>query len=1070
MNQFLGYFVGNRVFANILTAVILIAGLISLLLIRRELFPEFSLDMITVQVLYPGADPEEVEEGICRKIEESLDTVEGIKRYTTVASENMGMANIEVMDSYDLSKVYDKVRNAIDSISTFPKDAEKPITNEVTIRREVIQVALSGNLPDKILKEWAEQIKDELQALPELSQVFIFGAKQYEIGIEISEEKLQKLGLTFSQVASAIRSGNLNISGGLIRSKGAEIRVRTIGRKYYADELAKIVVLAKPTGEVITLDQVAEIRDDFNEDPLEADFNGEKSVLISCFKTQEEDDIAISDAVHKYVEAKQKQLPPGVKISLWNDRARLIRARLKLLEENGIQGLIIVILMLLLLMNARLSFFVTLGIPISFAGAISIMYYLGSTINMMSLFGLIMVLGMLVDDAIVIGEAIYYHRQRGLPPMKAALTGVEEVGLPVIGAVTTTIAAFLPLMFVSGIMGKFIRILPIVVISALSVSLFEALFLLPAHLNDLPDLSHTISNSDNRKHPLRKLRWFFSDSLDAFIDKIYLPILNTMLKHRYISLTAFIAILLTVLGLVRGQIIKFEVFSDADGDSLMAQVEFPAGTPFHVTKDAVKRMEEALKRLAEKTTTISGEPLIQNIYSVVGQSSSGFSAQGGSNVGEIRVELLPTERRGIHAKKISSMWAKETGTIPGTLKQKYDVSGGGPRGTGIELWLRSENLQDIIHASQEIKEKLKTYEGVYQIEDDYRPAKIEARFYLKPEAQTLGITLDSLGRQLAGGFFGEEAVRIQRGRDDIRIRVRYPREDRSYLSILNQVRIRTNQGYEVPLFAVADVDFTPGFSSITRVDGMRRVVVTADIDSTKTNSTEIINDLTNTFLPSLQKKYPGLIWSFEGPQQSSRDALGSLKVGFPIALLVIFLIISSIFHSYTQPILIMLTIPFGVVGALIGHLLFGQIVTLMSLFGIVALSGVVVNDAIVFVDCFNANLGEGNSFISSILQAGKRRFRAIFLTTVTTFGGLVGLLFTRDMQAQFLKPMAVSLAIGLVFATVVTLLFIPTIISVLNDIRRLFYIIKNRRIPKPEEVEPVFSMLEQKRQLENSSL
>ncbi len=314
MNQFLGYFVGNRVFANILTAVILIAGLISLLLIRRELFPEFSLDMITVQVLYPGADPEEVEEGICRKIEESLDTVEGIKRYTTVASENMGMANIEVMDSYDLSKVYDKVRNAIDSISTFPKDAEKPITNEVTIRREVIQVALSGNLPDKILKEWAEQIKDELQALPELSQVFIFGAKQYEIGIEISEEKLQKLGLTFSQVASAIRSGNLNISGGLIRSKGAEIRVRTIGRKYYADELAKIVVLAKPTGEVITLDQVAEIRDDFNEDPLEADFNGEKSVLISCFKTQEEDDIAISDAVHKYVEAKQKQLPPGVKI------------------------------------------------------------------------------------------------------------------------------------------------------------------------------------------------------------------------------------------------------------------------------------------------------------------------------------------------------------------------------------------------------------------------------------------------------------------------------------------------------------------------------------------------------------------------------------------------------------------------------------------------------------------------------------------------------------------------------------------------------------------------------------
>ncbi len=338
-------------------------------------------------------------------------------------------------------------------------------------------------------------------------------------------------------------------------------------------------------------------------------------------------------------------------------------------------------------------------------------------------------------------------------------------------------------MFVSGIMGKFIRILPIVVISALSVSLFESLFLLPAHLNDLPDLSHTISNVDNRRHPLRKLRWFFSDFIDSFVDKIYLPFLHLMLRHRYIALSAFITILLTVFGLVRGQIIKFEVFSEVDGDSLVAQIEFPAGTPFHVTRDAVKRMEEALKRLTEKTTTMSGEPLVENVYSVIGQSSSGFSAQGGSNVGEIRAELLPTERRGIHSKKISSMWAKETGEIPGALRQKYDSGGGGPRGTGIELWLRSENLQDVVKASQEIKEKLRTYDGVYQIEDDYRPAKIEARFYLKPEAQTLGITLDSLGRQLASGFFGEEAVRIQRGRDDIRIRVRYPREDRGYLSV-----------------------------------------------------------------------------------------------------------------------------------------------------------------------------------------------------------------------------------------------------------------------------------------------
>ncbi len=1069
MNKFLGYFVENRVFANILTILILFSGLLSLLLMRRELFPEFSLDMITVTVPYPGADPEEVEEGICRKIEEAIDMVEGIKRYTTVASENMGMATIEVMDSYDLSKVYDKVRNAIDSISTFPRDAEKPITNEVTIRREVIQVVLSGNLPDRILKEYAEQIKDELQALPEISQVTIFGAKQYEIGIEVSEEMLRKYGLTFAQVANAVRANNLNIPSGLIRTKGAEIRVRTMGRKYYADQLAKIVVLSLPSGEVITLDRIANIRDDFVEDPMIATYNGEKCVAIACFRTQEEDDIAIADAVYKYVSEKNKVLPSNVKLSIWLDRSRMIKARLALLRDNGIQGLIIVVLLLLMLMNGRLAFFVALGIPISFAGALSILYLRGDSINMMSMFGMIMVLGMLVDDAIVVGEAIYYHRQRGNSPLKSAVLGVEEVGLPVVGAVTTTIVAFLPLLFVRGIMGKFIRILPVVVISALSVSLFESLFLLPAHLNDLPDLSHTLPKSEARKHPLRRIRWFFSDFLNTFVEKRYLPFLSKTIKYRYLTLATFIFVSLVIFGMVNGQLIKFEVFSKVDGDFLSAEIEFPAGTPISVTESAVRETENALRRLAEKSNTLTGEPLIKGIFSVVGQSSGGgFNPQSGSNRGEIRVELLPSERRGIHSEKITSEWSQEVGEIPGVLKQSFQAMGGGPTGTGIELWLRSENLEELLQAKEEIKEKLRTYVGVYQIEDDYRPAKIEARFKLKPEGYTLGLTLDSLGRQLASGFFGEEAVRIQRGRDDIRIRVRYPREDRSYLSILDDVRIRTPQGYEVPLFTVADVEYTPGFATITRVDGMRRVVVSAEVDTTKANSNEITMDLAQNFLPLIKKKYPGLIWSFEGPQQTSRDALSSLKIGFPLALLGIFLIISSIFHSYSQPILIMSTIPFGIVGALIGHLIFGLTVTLMSLFGIVALAGVVVNDAIVLVDCFNNNLASGLKFSDAIIHAGRRRFRAIFLTSATTFGGLIGLLFTRDMQSQFLKPMAVSLAIGLIFATTVTLVLLPTLIAILNDMKRVLSLVKRKGFPEPEEVEPAIILIKHKEEFENS--
>lgn len=1055
MTKFLGAFIRNSVFANALTLIIIAGGIVALSNMLREFFPEFSIGMVMVDVIYPGADPEEVEEGINRKIEEALDSVEGIKRYNTISMENGGHAVIEVKESYDVSKVYDKVRNAVDSISTFPQDAEKPVISELTIRREVIYLALSGNLPERTLKEWAERTKDELQRLPGLSQVMIFGARDYEVGIEVSEERLREYGLTFDQVAAAVRRGSLNLSAGVLRTKGQEIRLRTVGRKYTAEDFSKIVLLARPNGEIITLDRIADIRDEFVEDPIIATFNGDPCVLVSCFKTQEEDAIAIADAVHKFVEEKQHELPPGAKMSVWSDRAEMIQARLNLMKRNGIQGLIIVVILLWLLMDARLSFFVTLGIPISFGGALAIMYARGDTLNMLSLFGLIMVLGMLVDDAIVVGEAIYYHRQRGEPPMEAALKGVEEVGLPVVGAVTTTIVAFIPLMFVGGIMGKFIAIIPIAVIACLSVSLFESLFLLPAHLNNLPDLSGTLANGDTRRHPLKRLRWAFSDGMDWFIEHMYAPFVSLVLRHRYMSFCVVMSLAMLTLGLVRGGIIKFEVFSKVDGNDVVASIEFPRGTPIAVTENAVHRTEQALRQVAEEMKTASGAPLIRNIYTAAGQSGDGFEAKSGSHLGEVRAELLDSGERGVHSEAINVAWAKAAGTIPGVLSETYtSASGGGPPGAPVEVWLQGEDMAVLLSAAADLKEKLKTYDGLYQINDDFRPGKIEMRLNLKPEARPLGITLDDLARQVYAGFYGEEAVRIQRGRDDVRVRVRYTLDERSTLAELEKVRIRTPQGHEVPLFSVANVEPGIGYSSITRVDGLRRVAVTAEVDANKTNAEEVLENLRTTFMPGLAKKYPDLIWAFEGMKKNSRDALGTLQIGFPMALFAIFVIIATIFRSYLQPMVIMFTVPFGIIGALYGHLAFGLTVTLMSLFGIVALAGVVVNDAIVLVDCVNGLLAKGNSVFDALRLAGARRFRAIFLTSATTVGGLFTLIMSTDMQSQFLKPMAISLAVGLIFSTLLTLLFIPVLLAILNDLRRIVYAVLHRRWPAAEEVEP----------------
>ena len=956
-------------------------------------------------------------------------------------------------ENYDTDKVMDEVRTKINAISTFPVDAENPVIEELTVLDPVLLLYLSADMSERRIKEWAEQIKEELQLLPSVSKVSVFGTREYEIAIEVSEERLRQYGLTFDQVSAAVRRGNLNLGGGTIRTQGEEIRLRTMGRKYTDKELASIVVLAEPDGQIITLDRLADIKDAFSEDPIKGFINGEPAVIIWVSKTPEEDALAISEAVNDYVEQRSAQLPEGINFKVLSDFTDMLRDRINLMVKNGIIGMSIVFLMLYIFLNARLSFWGGMGIPISIAGALVILWGIGGTINMISLFGFIMVLGVVVDDAIVVGEAIYVHRKMGKPPLRAAVDGVSEVGMPVIAAVLTTIVAFIPLLHVGGIMGKFIAIMPAVVIACLAVSLVECLLMLPAHLSHLPDLNKANGELNRFTRRLERVHQATANGMEWFVQRIYMPFLSKVLYWRYISLSVAIAILLLSMGLVKSGILKFEVMPEIDGFIMTATVEYPSGTPADVTADTLTRIEDALLRLEQKTPTLSGEPLLVDRLKLVGQTLEDLP-RAGPHLGSVQAYMLPSERRGVLAKDLMSRWEDEIGPIPGIKALTFTGLNAGPPGDPIEIWVQGHRMQEILTASEELMARLKKFEGVNQIRSDYSAGKNEIRLSLKPEARPLGVTVEGLARQIYAGYFGDEALRLQRGRDDVRVKVRYTADERRRLSDLERVRIRTPNGQEVPLLSVADLTFAPGYADISRVDGMRRIVVSAGVDTNKANANEVFAELKTNFFSQLMRTYPGLRVAQQGEQKKMREAFIPLRVGYPLALLGIFIIIATIFRSYAQPFVIMFTVPFGIIGAIIGHLIMGYDLSMISMFGMVALTGVVVNDAIVLIERINENLAEGMPFFDAIIAGGARRFRAIALTTVSTVGGLAPLILETDFQARFLIPMALSLAAGVAFATVLTLVLVPSLLTILNDLRLLTHRIIKGKWPKRVDVEP----------------
>jgi multidrug efflux pump subunit AcrB len=1045
----IAWFAKNPVAANLLAGAIVIAGLVSLPVIRKEVFPELDLARITVSVVYRGATPEEAEEAICARIEEAVDGLTGVKRVTSIAGEGGGSVTIEVLAEADMSRVLEDVKTRVDGITTFPLETEEPVVLRAEQRRQVINVAIHGEIDERGLKHLGEQVRNELQDLPEITQAELTNVRPYEVSIEVSEQALRRFGLTFAEVADAVRRSSLDLPGGSIKTPAGEILLRTKGQAYRGQEFEQLVLLTRPDGSRVALGDVATVVDGFADTDLEARFDGKPTALVKVYRVGNQSALQIADAVKAYVARKRGTLPEGTDLTTWRDETQILRSRLELLLRNGATGFLLVVLVLALFMNLRVAFWVTLGIPISFLGAVALMPFFDISINLISGFAFIVVLGIVVDDAIIVGESIFREQKNNPNRLAASIIGSKRVTVPVIFAVLTTAVAFTPMLNTPGEDAEIWRVIPLIVIPTLLFSLVESKLVLPSHL------AHSGGADPNRRPWFIARTWgrfqgFFANGLEWIGDQIYHKHLHSLLRWRYLTLATATSILLVTIGIVAGGWINSTFFPGVEGDNVMARITMPQGTPIEVTRQAVHRMEQAAEEVRtelDAEMNLEGISVAEHMFSTVGgqpylveqQINAGQrDAEGlsGAHLGEVNVQLIPSEIRNVSSEEFQRRWRQRTGTIPDAVELSFS-SQMFTMGKDIDLQLKHADTDQLRRAANELKDALAGYQGVLDITDSFRAGKQEIELQIKPAAEVLGLTTENLARQVRQAFYGEEAQRIQRGRDDVRVMVRYPASHRRSLADLENMRIRTPDGLEVPFREVAEAKYGRGFASIRRADRSRIIRVSANVDEEVpgANADRVYANLESEVLPSLMARYPGLAYSKEGESKSRAELVSGLISGFIIAMFVIYALMAIPFKSYTQPLIIMSAIPFGLAGAIWAHLLLGIDLSIMSMFGIVALAGVVVNDSLVLVDFINRRRQEDMDLISAIRSAGVNRFRPIILTSLTTFASLTPLILEKSVQARFLIPMAVSLAFGILFATAVILVLVPCLYMVLEDIK-----------------------------------
>jgi len=1009
----------NGVAPNLLMIVLIGGGLLWVLQIKQEVFPAFEFDRVVITVAYPGASPAEVEQGIVMAVEEAVQGLDGVDEIYSEASEGVGFVLVDLLRGSDLEKLTQDIQSEVDRIQSFPEDIERPEVVMLSHRHEVIELMIYGDVDERVLRQLGDDLRELLLQDPGITQIEFSGVRPYEISIEVPQDKLRAYNLTLEEIAQRVRRTAVEVPGGGIKTRAGEILVRMKERRDYGREFADVPILSRNDGTVLLLGDIARIVDGFAETDEFATFNGKRAVQLEVYRVGDQTPIQVSDTARKILSEFEKTLPPGVHVAIEDDRSEVYRQRMNLLLRNGCLGLALVFGLLAIFLEARLAFWVAMGIPISFLGSFLFLPAMDVSINMISLFAFIVALGIVVDDAIVVGENVYEWHQRGLPFLRAAIRGTHEVMVPVTFSILTNVAAFMPLFFVPGTMGKIFRVIPAVVIIVFLVSLIESLFVLPAHLGH---------QRDRQRGPVRSWIHGRQQRLSAWIARmirdVYGPFLNKALEHRYLTLAISLSFLMLTAAYIWSGRMGMVMFPRVESDKAYVTALLPYGS----SVESTEQVEQKLVRAAEAVIAEHGGDRL----------SRGLYARIYGHEAIVAVMLTQPDVRTLHTGEFVKLWREKVGTIPGLESISYQSDRGGPgSGAALTVELSHQDLDVLASASAELAEALRRYPNTEDVDDGFSPGKRQFDFQLRPEARSLGLTAFDVARQVRSSFYGAEVFRQQRGRNEVKVMVRLPKAERVSEYDLEELLIRTPAGREIQLREAVGSTRGRAYTEINRRHGRRVVSVTADVDPPR-EAENLLTTLQAGVLPDLMRDYPGLGYSFEGKQADMAESMQALKKGFYLAMLAVYVILAVPLRSYVQSAIIMASIPFGIIGAVVGHLIMGYSLSILSLMGIVALSGVVVNDSLVLIDFANRAFRSGKSHRDAIHSAGIRRFRPILLTSLTTFGGLAPMILETSRQARFLIPMALSLGYGILFATLIALVLVPCLYLTVEDLRRLF--------------------------------
>ncbi|VEN75390.1 MdtB: multidrug resistance protein, AcrB/AcrD/AcrF family [Candidatus Desulfarcum epimagneticum] len=1013
----ISWMTANPVAANLLMILLVVGGLLIGMRVKQEVFPDFNLDMVNISVAYPGASPGEVENGVVLAIEEAIRDIEGVDEMVSTSSEGLGFVSVEAVKGADVDTLWLEIKNQVDRIDTFPDEALDPNVSIASRDRDVITIALFGSVGEAVLREAGEQARDEFLSHPDITRAELSGVRDHEIHVEAPTDRLRMHGLTLGDIASAIRSASVEMGGGALKTESGDLLVRVDDRRDYAAEYARLPLLTQESGARIFLGDVAAVSEGFEDTDSWAFYNGEKAVLIEVYRVGDQTPARVAAGARAVMERLKAELPPGLHLEVVRDLSLIFEQRAELLLKNAGLGLILVFILLALFLEPGLAFWVSMGIPISFLGAFLIMGNLSISINMVTMFAFIVTLGIVVDDAVVVGENIYHFRRRGLSFFQAAVKGARGVALPVVFSVLTNMAAFLPMFFVPGVMGKIFRYIPMVVISVFAISLVESLFVLPSHL------SHGRKKEPGRLNFPARWQRKFSAVFEAFVRGPYARFLTWVLSHRYSVIALGVAMLMATAGYLSSGRLGMEMFPKVESDYAYCEAVLPYGSPASQLMAAEGRLVQAAREVGREN---GGEKLVKGVFSRV----------SGNRI-TVRFYLTDPDIRPVSTGRVTTLWRERAGKIPGLESLAFESDRGGPgSGRGLSIQLSHRNKDILERAGAALAEKIEEYPMAQDIDDGSARGKRQRDIRLMPAGERMGLTSREVAAQLRGAFYGIEAVKNQRGRNELTVRVRLPESERASESTLDDLTLLAPRG-EIPLRNAVEIIPGRAYTSINRTDGRRVISVTANVRP-RSQADTLKKALEKDVLPDLKKRFPGLSHSFKGRQAETRESVSSLMTGLAMALILVYALLAVPLKSYLQPVIIMFCIPFGMIGAVLGHIIMGYSLSVISLFGIVALAGVVINDSLVFVDFANQRVRKGKTPKEAVIEAGIQRFRPILLTTLTTSGGLAPMIFETSRQARFLIPMAISLGFGILFATFITLAMIPSLYLLTADLKRFF--------------------------------